>query len=784
MSNNKGDKPFRVRPNKELAKQKRGVFASGASGCGGGSAEPLDKRGAVDFICSTCEPPRVFKQKERLLQHVARHHPEAPPPAGAAAASSSASAPAATPAAPVRVTTKTPRQLLSEYLQKASKPAARYSAREAAGAPGWACKLVLPDKHKPDEDVVLFCDEPFPSKDEACEAAALVALARVASSLPLHRLLSPQFKERFAAEEGKEKERAARAAARAEDAARRKAHADRPKEKLQPVYMSEEKRRMVEAALAALREEAAASSPALAEPRDDDGGGGGDDGDVGSDDAGDAAYEPPQWLVTKLVGLGFAPSDVEECVRSPARPRTTAAALDWLVLRVPDARLPRRFGAGAGEPVGVGRLFVKRAEDAAPPAPPPPPMRADAAAAARVNGHAAREWSRFRRAGYTRAEAAAAAAAAAASSPTASPSAAPSPAALLSSGHESVLLELFGSLLRAEAGGGAAFFPAWPRAGAPAGHALPAPLATADDGDAEAWEDELTALEAIFGECCCAVSPARKSVTLTLPLPCDDDDADADAAAAAPREGEQTVRLRVSLPEGSAYPRVPPLIELSLHAAGASTGDERSLLRGVSRRRAARVLTVHLATAAAASASSGAGPCVYALATDGLAGAAAVIQAASPSAGGGDDSDGDSVEGAAADGGGGDDAPKPDVPNGTARLHPAPRGTTAQVLAPPRSQPPPHPQRPRRPVAEPSAADAARSAAALSAALDAYDRAAPGSAAHAMRLSRGRLPAAESRAEVLTAIATHSVVVLSGETGCGKSSAWARACRIFFRSFF
>ena len=372
---------------KQLAKQKRGVFNTGASGCGGGSGEvraalrrrsrcrclaarrqyyaalpscadapahmqPIDKRGKESFNCPFCD--RVFVQKDRLTQHVSKHHPDEATGAApvAAAAAPSPAAPAA-PAAPVRVTHKAPRTILQEFLQKAKKVPARYVPREAEGGAGWICKarggaasrpsaaaacggadpaapcapqVVLPDKYKPDSDVVLWMEDAAPDKEEAQQRAAVVALARVASNLPLQRLLSTSYKDRFVQEEGRERERQERAKAAAEAAARRRAAADRPQPKLQAVYMSEDKRRMVEAALATLRVSEGATAAELGE-RDD-----GDEGSSEDDAEAPPAAPPPPALRQRLLAMGFAAADVEEALSQP-RCRVLAPALDWCVAR-------------------------------------------------------------------------------------------------------------------------------------------------------------------------------------------------------------------------------------------------------------------------------------------------------------------------------------------------------------------------------------------------------------------------------------------------------------------
>lgn len=52
---------------------------------------------------------------------------------------------------------------------------------------------MLPDKHKPDSDTVLWMNDVHATKEEAQQAGAVVALARVSTTLPLERLLPSQF---------------------------------------------------------------------------------------------------------------------------------------------------------------------------------------------------------------------------------------------------------------------------------------------------------------------------------------------------------------------------------------------------------------------------------------------------------------------------------------------------------------------------------------------------------------------------------------------------------------
>ena len=275
--------------NKKLAaKAKRGIVASGAAGMGK-TVNPKDLK-PKELPCPHCD--RLFKQQDRLKQHVAKHHakeveeaaaaaaavppkgdgdegagsskPTKPPPGAAATAWEWNGQPQATV---FRATTKDPKTILQEYISKkkdVKKP--RYVTKEepaaaggqAGGVTGWTCKVVLPDKYKPDKDVVIFCDEPCASKEEAAQRAAVAALAKVASNLPLQRLLPAKYKQVFLDHEARERARAAKAAADAEERERR---AKKPKAReRQELHMSEEKRNLVEGLLRGALDEADAEA--------------------------------------------------------------------------------------------------------------------------------------------------------------------------------------------------------------------------------------------------------------------------------------------------------------------------------------------------------------------------------------------------------------------------------------------------------------------------------------------------------------------------------------------
>ena len=362
---------------------------------------------------------------------------------------------------------------------------------------------------------------------------------------------------------------------------------------------------------------------------------------------------------------------------------------------MPEDRLPRRFSAAAGEPIGVVRLVTATAGGSS--------SALDAAAEAEDEDADAEESNaeeegddallHLTRRGYAPDEAAAALAECGGDAPAA-------------------LHCLFGALLRAAAPACAD----WPLA--PGGAA-----ATAED--AEAWADECVALGAILG---------------------DDARIDADGASAVldvrcegPGGAEVVLRLEVAPPSGGAYPRAPPL--LALHAPPPWRAPRTLLCR----------VTARLAAEAAAAAERGE-PCAHQLVCalpDALA-AALAEPAVEAMAGAAPDAvltrRGSAPSAAAAAAPGAAAASKPRRDGGG-------RGGNDGT------------QRGSRR----SAADIARESAALATALASYEGAKSGPAA-AMRASRARLPAAESRQAVVTAVAANRVVVLSGETGCGKST--------------
>ena len=336
---------------KLAAKARRGIVSSGAAGMGK-SVDPKELK-PKELPCPYCE--RMFKQQDRLKQHIARHHAEemeqtaadldsVVPGSGGANRhglhpdSKKADAAQATV---FHTSLKDPKTILHEYVSKkktTKKP--RYTIREEPGGAGYTCKVVLPDKYKPDSDIVIFSSEACATKDEAMQRCAVLALARVANNLPLQRLLPPMYKQLFAELEEKEREKHAKAKQQAAEWERRSKF--RPKEReLQTLHMSEDKRNLVENLLRKIETEGHSRENASG------------DGDI---HRGGRTFDV-QDVTAKLQTFGFELSDVEAALHATQGIGThgfdrSDVALDWLCLNVPEAKLPRRFAPNAkSEPI-------------------------------------------------------------------------------------------------------------------------------------------------------------------------------------------------------------------------------------------------------------------------------------------------------------------------------------------------------------------------------------------------------------------------------------------------
>lgn len=265
---------------KALAKAKRGIVATGACST---KADPnfAALKDNKELPCPHCD--RIFKQQDRLKQHIQKQHGDvvaeqavaAGPGDGAGGDGGGGKKISAKAAliqqqaakakedkarealekgekAPVqRMSCKLPSTILREFVQKKTDlKAPLFKSHEVDG--GWTCKLVLRDKQgKTEKDRVFWWREKCATKQEAEHRVSVVALAAVAQNLPLQRLLPGEYRSTFADAEEAEKERAEHRRARAarEEARIARAKAANKAEPPAVLTMSEEKRGLVESIL-------------------------------------------------------------------------------------------------------------------------------------------------------------------------------------------------------------------------------------------------------------------------------------------------------------------------------------------------------------------------------------------------------------------------------------------------------------------------------------------------------------------------------------------------------
>ena len=193
---------------KAAAKLKRGIVSTGAAGMSNKGPDPASLK-PKELPCPHCD--RLFKQQDRLKQHVAKHHAKEVEEAAAAAKAKAEAEAAGADAAKTpggdrggggnnadaatrreenykgpmregvvfRASTREPKIILQEYISKkkdSKKP--KYVLKEEPDGKGWSCKVVIADKYKPEKDVVVFSDgEPRASKEAATQHGAVAALA-------------------------------------------------------------------------------------------------------------------------------------------------------------------------------------------------------------------------------------------------------------------------------------------------------------------------------------------------------------------------------------------------------------------------------------------------------------------------------------------------------------------------------------------------------------------------------------------------------------------------------
>lgn len=162
----------------------------------------VDKRGQ-EVTCPHCD--KVYKQANRLQEHIKKQHAEAParddtaPPPAAAPARPGPAAPA--PLMDVGsgagyYAAKSPKLLLHEWCLKEKLPKPRYKAVPAAALGRWRCRVVLPHPRQADADAILFLPEEAAAatEEEAAQRGAVVGLHRLAGDRALHSLLPEQYR--------------------------------------------------------------------------------------------------------------------------------------------------------------------------------------------------------------------------------------------------------------------------------------------------------------------------------------------------------------------------------------------------------------------------------------------------------------------------------------------------------------------------------------------------------------------------------------------------------------
>ena len=363
---------------KALAKAKRGIVATGACST---KADPnfAALKDNKELPCPHCD--RIFKQQDRLKQHIQKQHGDvvaeqavaAGPGDGAGGDGGGGKKISAKAAliqqqaakakedkarealekgekAPVqRMSCKLPSTILREFVQKKTDlKAPLFKSHEVDG--GWTCKLVLRDKQgKTEKDRVFWWREKCATKQEAEHRVSVVALAAVAQNLPLQRLLPGEYRSTFADAEEAEKERAEHRRARAarEEARIARAKAANKAEPPAVLTMSEEKRGLVESIL---------RETWVSDDDDDDD----DDVDLGEGDT-DDDDDDVNALCDRLTGLGFHREDAMAASKATKStdPTNLDPAISWLCVHVPETRLPAAYAPQSVNDGGVVLLSKK-----------------------------------------------------------------------------------------------------------------------------------------------------------------------------------------------------------------------------------------------------------------------------------------------------------------------------------------------------------------------------------------------------------------------------------------
>ncbi|CAG9465122.1 unnamed protein product [Pedinophyceae sp. YPF-701] len=332
--------------NLEEKKKAAKVFSRGG---GGGTKGPavVDKRNQ-ELPCPHCD--RIFKQKQRLTEHIKKQHPEEEAAATEEAAESTSAAQTKEKkyfdvgSKAGYYDGKTPRMILHEWCLQQKRPTPRFTARKTDDG-GVTCKAVLKDLKDTNKDIVCFApkDKTYASDQEAIQDAALVALHAVQGDRNLDRVLPPDFLplwQRLSADKAQRAQRDEQRRQREEARAARSARDARIKAEqarnTQSVQLSSKQLRAVESLV---REDAGGAGPSGLE---------------------EGAVAAPE-VVAKLQAMGFTWTDARaaaEGVGATQEEDVAAAvgrAADWACLHVPEARLPKELRPEAGAQITVLR---------------------------------------------------------------------------------------------------------------------------------------------------------------------------------------------------------------------------------------------------------------------------------------------------------------------------------------------------------------------------------------------------------------------------------------------
>ena len=364
--------------NRDAKKAAAKVFSSGV---GGGSkaeaAEFMAAKQQKELKCPHCD--RVFKQAGRLSDHIQKKHssefevtedPVDMNTDGTARAGSQVAG-GGVSTAPARAPRimdvgskggaydyKSPKLILHEMLLRDKAPKARYKGIFDSQTSTWRCKVVLPDRKKSENDIVVFLDQndACDSEQEAQQRGAVAALHRIAGNRSLERTLPPTYVELWKALGERAKVREERIRRNEERKVREKEMKARAMKKEllgqgpTQVVMTDVHRAMIEGVLKDV------NKPTKGDFGDSKNGGIDNNGylSANGDAIVDGSTAEVDQLAAELQTLGF---DREDAALASSKCDGLSSALDWLCLNIPEDRLPLEFAASgaAGKPVTVIR---------------------------------------------------------------------------------------------------------------------------------------------------------------------------------------------------------------------------------------------------------------------------------------------------------------------------------------------------------------------------------------------------------------------------------------------